>query len=457
MKFRNKNCFFFILLLAIITFFYVAKLGAQDTQQPNIVILFLDDVGYGDLSSYGHPVIQTPNMDRLGSEGVRFTSFITASGCTPSRTQLITGRYMPRVNFGGSLDPFPGGTGKGGIPDNEISLAEGLKKAGYNTGMAGKWHLGYQPQYLPVNKGFDEWFGLPYSNDFRRPWVDTDVPLGLYRGEDMIEHPVNQNTLTERYTREAIRFIEENSGDDQPFFYYLAYNMGHLPIYTTKKFQGTSDAGLYGDVMAELDWSVGEILQTLKDHGVEDNTIVFLASDNGPWMDPPLRMRGEGNKPWHQGTTGLLRGSKGSVYEGGGRVPAMIRWPDKISSGQVTHELVGMPDMYYTFIKAGVGELPDYTLDGYDIMPFLTGEVEKSPRDEYAYIGGGNLQAMRIGDWKLILSNGSPELYHLELDPSERFNRANEKREIVVHIYKKMVEFSDELGISIAESNLEVR
>lgn len=208
-------------VLAAITVFVSGSPVKQETKQPNIVILFLDDVGYGDLGCYGHPVIKTPNMDRLAGEGVRFTSFVTGAGCTPSRTQLITGRYMPRVNFGGTLDPFPGGTGEGGIPENETTLAEGLKDAGYKTGMAGKWHLGYQTRFLPVNKGFDEWYGLPYSNDFRKPWVQTDVPLALYRGIKTIEYPVNQNTLTARYTREAIRFIEKNSEANQPFFYYF--------------------------------------------------------------------------------------------------------------------------------------------------------------------------------------------------------------------------------------------
>ena len=257
----------------------------------------MDDVGYGDLTCYGHPIIKTPNMDKLAEKGIRFTSFVTGSGCTPSRTQLITGRYMPRVNFGGTLDPFPGGTGKGGIPENETTLAEGLKKAGYNTAMAGKWHLGYQKGYLPVDKGFDEWFGLPYSNDFMKPWVDTDVQLKLYKNTKEVEYPVVQNILTARYTQEAVRYIEKNSKANKPFFYYLAYNMAHLPISTTDKFRGISNAGLYGDVMEEMDWSVGQIIQALKNNGIEENTIVFLASDNGPWMDPPERMKAGGNKP----------------------------------------------------------------------------------------------------------------------------------------------------------------
>lgn len=450
--------------VGIVLFLLVAAISAngagirdKKNELPNIVVLLLDDIGYGDLSSYGHPIIRTPNMDRLAKEGIRFTSFVTAASCAPSRTQLMLGRYMPRVDFGGTLDPYPGGTGKGGIPESETTLAQGLKKAGYITGMAGKWHLGYQPGFLPVNKGFDQWLGLPYSNDFRKPWVQTDVPLGLFRDTTMIEYPVNQNMLTARYTQEAVEFINKNSKKEQPFFFYLAYNMAHLPISTTEEFQGRSKAGLYGDVMEELDWSVGQILQALEDNGAANNTVVFLASDNGPWMDAPARMFSkEHNEPWHQGTAGLLRGSKGSSYEGGSRVPAMIRWPDKIPAGRVSCELVAMPDIYYTLLEIGNAKLPDLVLDGYDLRPFLYGETDKSPRNKYAYILG-NLQAMRIGDWKLRLATGEPELYNLQLDPSERYNRANEKFEIVYQIYAEMLRFADELGIQVSESNVRIK
>jgi arylsulfatase A len=439
-----------VIMMLTTTLIVSSGINSPEDKRPNIVILLMDDVGYGDIGCYGHPIIKTPHMDKLAGDGIRFTSFVTGSGCTPSRTQLITGRYMPRVNFGGTLDPFPGGTGEGGIPGNEITLAEGLKKAGYKTGMAGKWHLGYQPGYLPVSKGFDEWFGLPYSNDFMQPWVDTDVPLQLYRNYEVVEYPVIQETLTARYTQEAVSFIEKNSKSDQPFFYYLAYNMAHLPIFTTDKFKGKSKAGLYGDVMEELDWSVGQVIQALKDNGKEENTIVFLASDNGPWMDPPERMKAGGVKPWHQGTAGLLRGSKGSMYEGGGRVPAVISWPGQISAGQVTDNLVAMPDIYLTFMKTGDANLPNLPLDGYNIMPFLKGETSKSPRNEYAYIAGGTLRAMRSGDWKLLLSGkGVAELFNLQLDPSERYNRINEQPEIARTIYKRMKEFAGELKIDV--------
>ena len=415
-------------------------------QQPNIIILFADDVGYGDLSSYGHPTIETPNLDKLAEQGVRFTSFLTGSWCVPSRTQLMTGRYMPRVNFGGST----GADGEGGLPESELTLAEGLQAAGYATGMAGKWHLGYkQDNFLPPNQGFDSWFGLPYSNDYRKPWVQTEEPLGLYRGTEMVEHPINQDSLTVRYTEEAINFIEEHSGDDQPFFYYLAYNMAHLPIHTTEEFRGKSGAGLYGDVMQTIDWSAGQVMATLDELDIADNTIVFFASDNGPWLNPPDRMKQEGNLPWHQGTTGLLRGYKNTSYEGGARVPAMMRWPGQIPAEQVTDEIVASPDIYRTILEVIGADLPDHKLDGYNAMSFLSGKSESSPRNEYAYFRHGQLEAMRVGAWKLRLVN-DPQLFNLQLDPSERYNRADEKPEILKKIREQMAQLAKETGAEVA-------
>lgn len=447
----SKNILLGVFIGLSIIFSTVEEITAQETP-PNIVILLLDDVGYGDLSSYGHPEIKTPNMDSLGEQGIRFTSFVTGMWCIPSRTQLLTGRYMPRIEFGGET----GSDGKGGLPDSEVTLAEGLKKAGYVTGMAGKWHLGYmEDKFLPPNQGFDEWFGLPYSNDYRKPWVQTEEPLALYRDTNIVEYPLNQKTLTKRYTEKAVKFINDNSGSDQPFFYYLAYNMAHLPIYTTEEFHGSSEAGLYGDVMAELDWSVGEVLRALKENNIDDNTIVFLASDNGPWLNLPERMLAEGVRPWHQGTTGLLRGAKHTSYEGGNRVPAIIRWPSKIPAKQVKSELVGMPDIYRTLMEVGGAVLPSHALDGYDIMPFLIGTENKSPRKEYAYFRG-NLEAMRIGDWKLRLASGKPELFNLKLDPSELYNRVNEDHKIAVSIYQRMLELTEEVGVEVSESNIKV-
>src|SRR6056297_1640802 len=413
---------------------------------PNIVILFTDDMGYGDLGCYGHPLIQTPHIDQLAAEGMRFTSFVTGSWCVPSRTQLMTGRYLPRVRYGGST----GANGNGGMPDEELTLAESLHDVGYRTHMVGKWHLGHaDPAFLPVNHGFDTWLGLPYSNDYRPPWVQTDVPLGLYRDTEMIEHPLNQDTLTTRYTAEAVKHIR--AGGEQPFFLYLAYNMPHLPLHTAERFRGKSQMGLYGDVIETLDWSVGEVLQALEETGVAENTVVFFASDNGPWLDLPSRMRQAGNERWHAGSPGLLRGSKGTTYEGGPRVPAMIRWPGKIAASQATAELVGMPDIYRTMIAIGGGALPDLPLDGHDLVPFLRGEVEHSPREDYFYFRG-NLQAVRVGDWKLRTMEESPELFNLRLDPSERFNRAADKPELVETLRQRMEAMGQEVNAQVAGS-----
>ncbi len=422
--------------------------GEADPMPPNIVILFPDDMGYGDLSSYGNPTINTPNIDRLAEQGVRFTSFVTASWCVPSRTELLTGRHMPRVDLGGGT----GSDGEGGLPDSELTLAEGLQAAGYVTGMAGKWHLGYmEDRFLPPNQGFDSWLGLPYSNDYRKPWVQTEEPLGLYRSTEMVEHPLNQDSLTVRYTEEAINFIESHAEDDQPLFFYLAYSMPHLPIHTTEDFRGQSRGGLYGDVIETIDWSVGKILQTLEKQGLSENTIVFFASDNGPWNNLPERMLQEGNKPWHTGSPGLLRESKATTYEGGARVPAMIRWPGEIPAGEVTDKLVGMPDIYRTLMEVAGADLPDHPLDGYDLMPFLSGESEASPREEYPYFLRGELQAYREGPWKLRLVDLEPELFNLQSDPGERWNRAGENLEIVDRLRKKMEQLAEEMGAEMPQ------
>lgn len=437
-------------VIAMLIFAGISGLGgcgersADGGQRPNIIILFADDMGYGDLGSYGNPTIRTPHIDGLADQGVRFTSFVTASWCVPSRTELLTGRHLPRVDLGGGT----GSDGKGGLPDSVLTLAEGLKEAGYATGMAGKWHLGYkQKKFLPTNQGFDSWLGLPYSNDYRKPWVETDEPLGLYRGTEMVEHPVNQDSLTIRYTEEAIDFIETQSGEEDPFFFYLAYNMPHLPIHTSEPFRDQSRGGFYGDVIETIDWSVGQVLDALNQLEITDNTIVFFASDNGPWNNLPERMLQDGNKHWHTGSSGPLRGSKATTYEGGVRVPAMIRWPGQIAGGQVTDELAAMPDIYRTMLEAGGAELPGHTLDGYNLMPYLKGRNDTSPRAEYPYFLHGQLQAYREGPWKLRIVEQQPQLFNLQNDPAERWNRAKDHPEIVDRIHRKIEELAGEAGV----------
>lgn len=420
--------------------------NGTDPSRPNVVILFTDDMGYGDLACYGHPSIKTPNIDRLADDGIRLTSFVTGSWCVPSRTQLMTGRYMPRVKFNGNT----GSDGLGGLPDSEWTMAEALKDAGYKTHMVGKWHLGYkQKKFLPVNQGFDTWFGLPYSNDYMKPWVQTDEPLGLYRGETMVEHPFDQDPLTTRYTKEAVQLIER-SGSDQPFLLYLAYAMPHLPLAVSDERRGLSSAGFYGDVIEEVDWSVGEVLQALEEKGIAENTLVFFASDNGPWVDMPPRMQQAGNELWHAGSAGPLRGSKGDTYEGGPRVPAMLRWPGKIASGQISDGFVGMPDIYRTILSVAGAKLPDHTLDGDDLIPFLTGKINSAPRQEYFYFRRG-LEALRSGDWKLRTATGELELFDMATDPFERINRASEHPEKAQALLSRMHEMAKEVDVSVKE------
>ncbi|WP_193213668.1 sulfatase family protein [Luteolibacter marinus] len=422
-----------------------AAAPARAADRPNLVILLADDMGYGDPSCYGHPLIQTPNLDRLAGEGLRLTSFVTGCWCVPSRNQLITGRYLPRVKFGGHT----GADGKGGLPDSEKTLPEALKEAGYATHMVGKWHLGYkEKRFLPVHQGFDTWFGLPYSNDYMKPWVQTDEPLGLYRGEEMVEHPFDQDTLTLRYTAEAESIIDK-SDPDKPFFLYLAYAMPHLPIHVSKEGRGHSKAGLYGDVIEELDGSVGRVLAALDKKGIADNTLVFFTSDNGPWTDLPPRMLQAGIHHWHTGSAGPLRGAKATTYEGGARVPAIVRWPGKVAAGGVSPELVGMPDIYRTFIAAGGGSPPELPLDGQDLTPFLSGKTQESPRKDYFYFREG-LEAVREGRWKLRTTTGEPELYDMVTDPFERFNRAAEMPDRVAGLRKRMESMAKEVGVKVA-------
>jgi len=422
-----------------------ARAGApKKDDRPNIVMLFADDVGWGDLGCFGHPTVQTPNLDRMADEGMRLTSFYSAPWCVPARIQLMTGRYPPRTGIRGTSVG-----GSGGIPDREVTLAQALKAAGYRTGMMGKWHLGYaKDEYLPTGKGFDYYFGLPYSNDMRKPWVNTDVPLWLYENTKKVEHPVDQDTLTTRYTEHAVDFIRKSK--DGPFFLYLAYAMAHLPIHTTETFRGTSRAGLYGDVMATIDWSVGRILSTLKDLGLDENTIVCFTSDNGPWLNLPKRMLQGGNQPWHQGTAGALRGWKHTTYEGGLREPTIVRWPGRIAPNGDSSDMASVLDLYVTFVKLGGGRLPDHPVDGLDLMPWLEGKTDRSPRKEFFYVLHNRVEAVRDEEWKLRTRDGT-ELFNLQSDASERFNRAEEHPEIVERLRKRMEAMAKELGAKVAE------
>ena len=427
----------------------VATMQAQPTagRLPNFIILFADDMGYGDLGCYGSPNIRTPNLDRMAEEGIRFTSFyVAAPVCTPSRVGLLTGRYPVRAGLPNNLGP----DSKGGLPLTEITMAQMLKQRGYKTMAIGKWHIGHNPQeYLPTSRGFDSYLGLLYSNDMIPPFVKTEHPLHLYRNTEPIELLTDQTNLTERYTDEALKFIK--AAGKNPFFLYLPYAMPHLPVSTSKRFQNQSRGGHYGDVIETIDWSAGEILKTVKEQGLERDTMIVFASDNGPWHNLPKRMLAQGNEPWHTGSKGLLRGAKASTYEGGQRVPGIVRWPGVIPARQINSDLASTLDLLPTLVKAAGGTLPvDRFYDGFDLMPTLRGRA-RSPRTTFHYFLGNVLEGIREGAWKFRLAYPvktedepaptgppKPELFNLDFDPAEQYNVYADNRDIAARLLVKM-------------------
>ena len=329
---RMNPIFSFPLFALLAAFMQINAVHAES--KPNVVVIYADDLGYGDLACFGHPTIKTPHLDQMAEEGMKFTQFYSAAPvCTPSRAALLTGRYPIRSGMCSDkrrvLFPDSGG----GIPASEVTLAEAMKSAGYRTACVGKWHLGHLPQFLPTSNGFDSYFGIPYSNDMdrvadrkmgRKIFLDPKVKywnVPLMRDTEIVEQPADQTTITKRYTEEAIKFIKQDQ--KQPFFLYLAHNMPHVPLFRSTDFADKSLRGLYGDVIEEIDWSVGQVLQTLRDEGLDQNTIVWFSSDNGPW----LIFDAQG------GSAGLLRDGKGSTWEGGMREPTLAWWPGHIPAG----------------------------------------------------------------------------------------------------------------------------
>jgi len=439
-----------ILISILLITLFVSSAYSQ-SQKPNIIVIFADDLGYGDLGSYGHPTIQTPYLDKMASEGMRFTQFyVGAAVCTPSRAALLTGRLGIRTGVYGKGDVFRQNSASG-LPLNEITIAEMLKDTGYSTGIIGKWHLGHLPQFLPTQQGFDYWFGIPYSNDMGlvfttrvrpgsvNPSRPNAIPLPLYRNDKVIEEEPDQRYLTKRYTEEAINFIKNNNEDDKPFFLYYANNFPHTPLYVSPEFEGKSKRGLYGDVMAELDWSVSEVLKTLKDLEIDDNTLVIFSSDNGPWL----------TQLDHGGSAGILYEGKNSTYEGGMRVPAIAWWPGKIPANTISTELASTLDFLPTFANLASANLPnDRILDGVDISDLLFNKKANVRNIMYYYIND-NLYAVRKGAWKahftthpsysreLPVEHETPLLYNLDVDPSEKYNVAEEYPDIVEDIKKE--------------------
>lgn len=412
---------------------------------PNVVVLFADDLGYGDLGCFGNPTIRTPELDRMAVEGMKLTQFYSAAPvCTPSRAALMTGRLPIRSGLCHDRRRVLFPNSDGGIPAREITIAEALKTAGYATACIGKWHLGHLPQYLPTNNGFDYYFGIPYSNDMhvvRR----GDPPLPLMLNTKIVEQPAFQPTLTKRYTASAIQFIEQHKAE--PFFVYLAYTFPHIPLFASDDFLGKSPRGLYGDVVEELDWSVGRILQTLRDHNLAENTLVIFTSDNGPWLIKDL----EG------GTAGLLRDGKGSTWEGGMREPTVAWWPSKIKAGTVSQGLGSTMDIFTTCLKmAGVAIPEDRIIDGVDLRPVLF-QSGPSLRKTVFYYRGTQLMAVRKGPWKAHLitrpaygrgepvTHDPPVLYQLDHDPSERFDVSKVHPEIIADIMQTVQEHREKM------------
>jgi arylsulfatase A len=424
---------------------------------PNVVLIFADDLGYGDLGCYGSKN-PTPNLDRMASEGVRFTQFyVPQAVCSASRAALLTGCYPNRVSIQGALPP----RAKTALHHNEITIAELLKTRGYKTAIYGKWHLGDNPEYLPPRQGFDDYVGLPYSNDmwpFHPSGAQrTNYPhLPMIHGTNVFELMPDQTTLTTLYTRRAVEFINKNK--DHPFFLYVPHSMPHVPLYNSEKHREKSGQGTYGDTIMEVDWSVGQILQALKRHDLEENTLVIFTSDNGPWLV-------YGN---HAGSAAHLREGKGTVFEGGVRVPCIMRWPGKIPAGRVCNELAVSFDLYPTFAKLAGAELPkERIIDGKDLWPVVIGG--KTQHQVFYYYWAQHLQSVRWGKWKMHFSHGypspvqpgkdgypgkieqqqiGPALFDLDADPSEKNDVYSQHPDVVKRIEELAEQAREDLGDS---------
>ncbi|TDU68162.1 arylsulfatase [Prosthecobacter fusiformis] len=450
--------------LACLLLGYTSLLVAAD--QPNVVVIFMDDMGYADVSCFGAQGYKTPNIDRLAQEGRKFTNLhVPQPVCSASRAGLLTGCYPNRIGIHGALSPKV----KHGIHADEVTLAEVAKQKGYATSAVGKWHLGHLPPFLPTRHGFDEYYGLPYSNDmwpFHPEAKPGSYPkLPMYDGEKIVDEevtPEDQTRLTTDYTTRAVSFIERNK--EKPFFLYLAHSMVHVPLFVSDQFKGKSGEGLYADVMLEVDWSVGQVMDALEKNGLKENTWIIFTSDNGPWLS-----YGD-----HAGSAGVLREGKGTVWEGGTRVTGIMRWPAKIPAGTTTDAMLMTIDILPTFAAVIGADLPKHPIDGKNIWPLIAGEKDaKNPHDVYAYYYHQNeLQAVTSGDgrWKLVFPHGyrtlgdqapamggkpvkyqagkvlQPELYDLYADLSEAKNVATAYPQEVARLEAGAARIRAELG-----------
>ena len=442
------------LLGLIISSFLVNSLFSKP---PNFIIIFTDDQGFEDIGCFGSPKIKTPNLDKLAAEGRKFTSFYSANSvCSPSRASLLTGCYPVRISIPGVLFPRH----EIGLNPDEITIADLLKSKGYATSCIGKWHIGHKPKFLPTRQGFDSYYGIPYSNDmtidpeanlaadiklregFTLDRIRNEKPkkdfVPLMRNEEVIEYPCDQTTLTQRYTEEAVKFIGENK--NRPFFLYLPHTMPHIPLFASEKFKGKSERGLYGDTIEEIDWSVGEIMKSLKYNNLDKNTLVIYTSDNGPW-----KLKGG-----RGGSAHPLRGFKFQTYEGGMRVPCIMHWKGKVPAGSSCDEIAATIDLLPTIAGLSEAVLPnDRTIDGKDIWPLIAGKKgAQTPHEIYFFYKGNKLESARQGKWKLRRSGKNSqtvELYDLASDISESKNLAKENEMLVNEMIKKMNLFDEKL------------
>ncbi|MFD2201026.1 sulfatase [Shivajiella indica] len=467
MHLRFKKRFYSGQAFLMFIFFSFLLASCQNTVEkeeinaPNIVLIFTDDQGYNDVGVYGSPDILTPNLDQMAKEGVRFTNFYVGQAvCSASRAALLTGTYSNRLGIHGALDH----NSKHGLNPQETTIAEMLRPLGYKTAIFGKWHLGHHPDFLPTNQGFDEFLGIPYSNDMWPNHPETKnyyPPLPLYSNDHVIDTIWNdQSNLTTLFTEKGVEFINKNK--ENPFFLYLPHPMPHVPLFVSDKFKGKSDRGLYGDVIMEIDWSVGEILKALKNNGLEENTIVIFLSDNGPWL----------SYSGHSGSAYPLREGKGTSWDGGVKVPAIMKWKGHWSEGLIQENPAMSIDILPTIAKITGAKLPEKSIDGMDIAPMLKNKTSKSPQEAYfVYYNRNELQAMVMGEWKLYFphqyrtiapgqvprSDGFPiqytmkdlqemELYHIPSDPSETTNVINSHPDILEKMINLAKKAREDMG-----------